>query len=78
VNTDATAVGAILREYLQLARGELLAPFDPDPFGLGALLRACDRRIGARRLPTLEQLIATYPRTAPAREIIQFRLGREG
>ena len=77
-NTDATAVGLILREYLQLARGELVTPFDPDPFGLRALLRACDRRIGSRRLPTLEQLIGGYPHTAPAREVIQFRLGREG
>lgn len=50
-NSSATTITGLLRSYLDTPKDELLvAKFDGDCFGVIDLLRACDRRVGKRRL----------------------------
>jgi len=54
-NSDASIMGAIIREYLGLSREALLEYLHPDDrWGLVEVLQAADRRIGKRRLPAMK------------------------
>ena len=70
-NSDASAMGEIIREYLELPKDALMDYAPPlDRWGLADILRAADRRIGKRRLGDLKAKV----QTPAALQIIAARL----
>lgn len=62
---------ALMRDYLDHPRDRLMEPFE-DPWELGAILRAADRRLGRERLMAwAETLDPAHPATA----VIRARFG---
>ena len=49
-DTDISAISNMIEEYIQCPESELLNDFENDKWGITDILRACDRRIGKRRL----------------------------
>ena len=49
-DTDISAISNMIEEYIQCPELELLNDFENDKWGITDILRACDRRIGKRRL----------------------------
>lgn len=77
-NSAATTITGLLRAYIDTPKDQLMtAEFSGDDFGIVDLLRACDRRIGKRRLAemmnhnpskAMEKVIVTrFPELARAR-----------
>ncbi len=56
-DTDMRDISDLVEAYIERPVEELMLPFDDDKWGLTDILRACDRRIGKRRLK--EMLAAT-------------------
>jgi hypothetical protein len=53
--TDISAISELIREYIDTPVAALMSrPFDGDHWGLVNILRAADRRIGARQWPALK------------------------
>ena len=54
--TDIPDITKLIREYIDTPKSELLSKeFENDHWGLVNILRAADKRIGARRLPLLRR-----------------------
>ena len=69
--TDVSAISDLIREYVDTARSELLSKrFECDRWGLIDILRASDRRVGARRLSTVKK----KTRNQAAHKVIESRL----
>jgi hypothetical protein len=70
---DISAISVLLRAYLDTPRGELLTKeFHDDHWGLINILRAADRRVGARRIAVLER----KTRNKAARLVLEARQSR--
>jgi len=71
-NPVATEITAVLRDYLDTPREEILTKaFAADKWGLVEVLRAADRRVGKRRLMELQG----EAQSLAAGQIIEARLG---
>ena len=54
--TDISDISILIREYIDTPKDEILSKvFDDDHWGLINILRAADRRIGAKRLEMLKK-----------------------
>lgn len=70
-STDIPDISAIIREYVDTPKDLLLSKeFQNDHWGLVNILRAADKRIGLRRLPTLRKKTGNKA----AHKIIEARL----
>ena len=49
-DTDIQDISNLIEQYIQRPESELMNPLEEDRWGLTDILRACDRRIGKRRL----------------------------
>ncbi len=68
---DIPDISNLIREYIDTPRDEILSKvFADDHWGLINILRAADKRIGARRLPDLKKKTANKA----ARRVIEARL----
>jgi hypothetical protein len=71
--TDIPDISNLIREYIDTPKNELISKkFEKDFWGLINILRAVDKRIGARRLPELKKKTGNKA----ARKIIGARLGK--
>lgn len=52
-DTEISDLSAVIENYIQRPESDLMQPFDGDVWGLTDIFRACDRRIGKRRLQKL-------------------------
>ena len=70
-NPVASEITAVIRQYLDTSREELLSrEFPEDRWGVVEIFRVADRRLGRKKLAKLaDQDLAT-----PARKILEFRL----
>lgn len=74
-NPVATEITAVLREYLDTPKDDLLKrDFRADRWGLVDVLRAADRRVGKRRLMELRE----STQCMAAWEVVDRRLERAG
>ena len=64
----------IIEAYIECPENELMQPFTDDKWGITDILRACDRRIGKRRLIQMHD----ETENVVVREIIEKRLERSG
>ena len=68
--TDVGEISNLIEEYLDTPRDELFDKrFEDDHWGLVNILRAADRRFGARRLPALRRKLGS----AAARKVLDQR-----
>lgn len=49
-DTDVSEISSLIEAYTECPKEKLSEPFETDRWGLTAILRVCDRRIGKRRL----------------------------
>jgi hypothetical protein len=71
--TDVPAISELIREYIDTPVGELLSKqFSNDHWGLVNILRAADRRIGQRQLPSLRRKVHNIA----ALKVIDARLSK--
>lgn len=52
-DTEISDISDLIEAYIQRPEKELMQPLEGDVWGLADILRACDRRVGKRRLQTL-------------------------
>ncbi|MCD6400664.1 MAG: hypothetical protein J7L73_01930 [Anaerolineales bacterium] len=70
--TDIADISNLIRVYIDTPRGEIMTrEFAADHLGLVDVLRAADKRIGARRLPELSRTTGSQA----AQAVIVARLG---
>ncbi|WP_083827543.1 SF0329 family protein [Thiorhodococcus drewsii] len=68
---DISAISVLVREYIDTPKNEIMSKtFEGDYWGLINILRASDKRIGARRLPELRSAI----NNKAAQKVIAVRL----
>ena len=60
----------VIEAYIECPENELMQPFTDDKWGITDILRACDRRIGKRRLIQMHD----ETENVVVREIIEKRL----
>ena len=53
--TDISDISDVIEEYIQRPEAQLMEPFENDKWGITDILRACDRRMGKRRLKELRE-----------------------
>jgi len=71
--TDISDISRLIREYIDTPKEEIFSKiFSNDHWGLVNILRAADRRIGARRLEKLKR----KTHNIAARKVIQSRLDK--
>jgi hypothetical protein len=71
--TDVPAISDLIREYIDTPVADLLTRrFENDHWGLVNILRAADRRIGMRQLPTLRKRLHNIA----ALKVLDARLAR--
>lgn len=56
-DTDVSEISNVIEEYIQCSVSEILSEFENDKWGITDIFRACDRRIGKRRLRELKHSI---------------------
>lgn len=69
---DISDISDVIEAYIECPENELMQPFTDDKWGITDILRACDRRIGKRRLIQMHD----ETENAVVREIIEKRLER--
>ena len=70
--TDIPDISNLIREYIDTAKNEIMTKtFENDNWELINILRAADKRIGARRLPELKK----KTRNKAAQKVIEARKG---
>lgn len=67
---DISDISDMIEAYIECPENELMQPFTDDKWGITDILRACDRRIGKRRLIQMHD----ETENAVVREIIEKRL----
>lgn len=67
---DISDISDVIEAYIECPENELMQPFTDDKWGITDILRACDRRIGKRRLIQMHD----ETENAVVREIIEKRL----
>lgn len=67
---DISDISDVIEAYIECPENELMQPFTNDKWGITDILRACDRRIGKRRLIQMHD----ETENAVVREIIEKRL----
>lgn len=67
---DISDITDVIEAYIECPENELMQPFTDDKWGITDILRACDRRIGKRRLIQMHD----ETENAVVREIIEKRL----
>ncbi len=71
--TDIPDISNLIREYIDTPKNEIISKkFEKDFWGLINILRAADKRIGARRLPEMKKKTGNKA----ARKIIDARLNK--
>jgi hypothetical protein len=68
-NSDVDKISNLIEEYIQRPKEELFEDFPNDKWGIVDILRACDRRVGKKRL----QILAERTRNENVRFIIEKR-----
>ncbi|MBQ2882960.1 MAG: hypothetical protein IJE43_04190 [Alphaproteobacteria bacterium] len=68
-NSDVDKISNLIEEYIQRPKDELFEDFPNDKWGIVDILRACDRRVGKKRL----QILAERTRNENVRFIIEKR-----
>jgi hypothetical protein len=68
-NSDVDKISDLIEEYIQRPKEELFEDFPNDKWGIVDILRACDRRVGKKRL----QILAERTRNENVRFIIEKR-----
>lgn len=68
-NSDVDKISNLIEEYIQRPKEELFEDFPTDKWGIVDILRACDRRVGKKRL----QILAERTRNENVRFIIEKR-----
>lgn len=56
-DTDISEITNLIEDYIQRPESELMKNFENDRWNLTDILRACDRRIGKRRLQKLKDTV---------------------
>ena len=56
-DTEISEISNMIEAYIQRPEADLMQPLEGDIWGLTALLRVCDRRIGKRRLRELRESV---------------------
>ena len=69
---DISDISDVIEAYIECPENELMQPFTDDKWGITDILRACDRRIGKRRLIQMHD----ETENVVVREIIEKRLER--
>ena len=62
-----------IEEYIQRSKEEIMLPFERDYTGITDILRACDKRVGKRRLMKIYKSTENYV----VRSIIEYRCKME-
>ena len=70
---ELSQISNIVDEYIQRPKDKIFDPFYNDRWGITDILRACDRRVGVRRLI----LMQNSTDNVRLRKIIEMRLQRE-
>lgn len=73
-NSDVDKISNLIEEYIQRPKEELFEDFPNDKWGIVDILRACDRRVGKKRL----QILAERTRNENVRFIIEKRYMKHG
>lgn len=68
-NSNVDKISNLIEEYIQRPKEELFEDFPNDKWGIVDILRACDRRVGKKRL----QILAERTRNENVRFIIEKR-----
>lgn len=71
-HTDITDISDLIEEYIQRPFDEIMNDYKNDKWGITDILRACDRRLGKRRLTVLSNTITNEVLL----KIIQRRINR--
>jgi hypothetical protein len=48
-------ISNVIEEYIQCPESEIMLPFENDVWGITDIMRACDRRLGKRRLKEIKE-----------------------